>query len=401
MIHPFLPLLLTALLPTSAPVFEAQKVEETSVVGSLVELTPERVVLDTPQGKVDMDLAKLLFLLPKETAESVPSPASPTVWVELVDGSTLAAMQYLVQADKARITLVGGEILETPVKAVANVRLQQETSKTASEWSRILGMKADGDVLIVRNGESIDYHQGVLHDVAQDAVRFELDGDSLPIKRAKIFGFAYRHASGGENSPPLGYFFDRNGSRWAVAKFSLGEKLEWTTPCGVKVERPLAEIRSFDFSLGKVRYLSDLKPESAVWTPFFSQGPVSPALERFYSPRQDRNFESNPLQLRKKVYSKGLAVHSHTEIVYHLPGAYSRFKAVAGIDDAMAAKGNVRLMIRGDEKILLDSAVLGAEPPHTIDLDITGVRRLVILVDYGDTRGIGEHLLLGNARIYK
>jgi hypothetical protein len=319
----------------------------------------------------------------------------------LADGSTIAAIQYIVQDDRAKITLAGGEIVETPVKAVANVRLQPETSKTAPEWSRILGMKADGDVLIVRNGESIDYHQGVLHDVAEDAVRFELDGDTLPIKRVKVYGFAYRHSSGGDKSPPLGYFFDRGGSRWAVAKFRLGDKLEWTTPSGVTVERPLAEIRIFDFSLGKVQYLSDLKPESAVWTPFFAQGPVSPALERFYSPRQDRNFESNPLQLRKKVYSKGLALHSHTEIVYRLPGSYSRFKAVAGIDDAMAAKGNVRLMIRGDDKILLDSAVLGAEPPHNIDLDITGVRRLGILVDYGDTRGVGEHLLLGNARIYK
>ena len=116
------------------------------------------------------------------------------------------------------------------------------------------------------------------------------------------------------------------------------KSLQWTTPGGVKVERPLAEIKSFDFSLGKVQYLSDLKPESVVWTPFFGQGQVSPTLERFYAPRMDRNFESNPLQLEKTIYSKGLALHSRTEIVYRLPGAYGRFKAVAGIDDAVAAE---------------------------------------------------------------
>ncbi len=115
----------------------------------------------------------------------------------------------------------------------------------------------------------------------------------------------------------------------------------------------------------------------------------------------DRNFDSHPLQIRKTIYSKGLALHSRTEIVYRLPDAYSRFKAVAGIDDAVAPKGNVRLSIRGDGKLLFDSPIHGAEPPHDIDLDINGVRRLTILVDFGDTFGAGDHLIMGNARIYK
>jgi hypothetical protein len=401
MINTFIFLLLSAIATDAAPVFEAQNAEGTSVVGSLIELTPQRAVLETPQGKVELDLAKLLYLLPKDAPETAPPAASPTVWVELVDGSTLAAVQYAVEADRAKITLTDGEILAAPVKAIGNVRLQPETPKTASEWSRILGLKAEGDVLVVRNGESVDYHQGVLRDIADDAVKFEMDGDLLPIKRAKIFGFAYRHAGSEEQSPPLGFILDRGGSRWAVAKFALGEKLAWTTPGGVKFERPLAEIKSLDFSLGKVQYLSDLKPESVIWTPFFGQSQVSPTLERFYAPRMDRNFDSNPLQLKKTVYSKGLALHSRTEIVYRLPDACGRFKAVAGIDDAVAPKGNVRLSIRGDDRALFDAAISGREPPHQIDLDITGVRRLTILVDYGDTFGAGDHLILGNARIYK
>ncbi|MCC6125127.1 MAG: NPCBM/NEW2 domain-containing protein [Pirellulales bacterium] len=401
MIHAILVLLATAITPPAAPVFEAQMVEETSVVGALLELTPERVVLDTPQGKVELELARLLSLKPKDARESASPAASPAVWVELADGSALAAVQYGARGDRAQITLAGGEMLSVPVKTIGSVRLQPETPKIAAEWSRILGLNSTGDILVVRNGDSVDYHQGVLRDVAEDAVRFELDGDALPIKRGKIYGFAYRHPTGAEKTPPLGFVLDRNGSRWAVAKFALGEKLELVTPGGVKVERSLTEIKSFDFSLGKVQYLSDLEPVSVAWTPFFGQGKVSPTLERFYAPRRDRNFDSNPLQLRKTAYSKGLALHSRTEIVFRLPEACARFKAVAGIDDAVAPKGSVRLTIRGDDKILFDSAVKGTDSPRDIDLDIAGARRLVILVDFGDTFGAGDHLILGNARIYK
>jgi hypothetical protein len=398
MINTILLFILSTITTGGAPLFEAQSVDESAVVGSLVELTPERVVLDTPQGKVELELTKLLSLSRKDLKEGEPPAASPTVWVELADGSTLAASQYVVRADRATITLSDGQTVATPVKAVWSVRLQPETPKIASEWSRILGLKADGDVLVVRNGESVDYHQGVLRDIDEDAVKFELDGDTLPIKRAKIFAFTYHHVAG-ESQAPLGCFLDRDGSRWSVATFLLGEKLGWTTPGGVKCERPLGEIKSLDFSLGKVRYLSDLKPESVVWTPFFGQGQVSPTLERFYAPRMDRNFDNNPLQLKKSVYSKGLALHSRTDVVYRLPDAYGRFKAVAGIDDAVAPKGNVRLVVRGDDRVLFDSAIRGGESPHNIDLDIAGVRRLAILADYGDTFGAGDHLILGNARI--
>jgi hypothetical protein len=393
--------LVSAFTAADAPVFEAQMVDASSVVGILVELTPERAILDTPQGKVDLELAKLLYLHPKDVMESATTFAPPMVWLEFMDGSRIAALQYIVEADKAKCTLTNGAILVVSVNAIRNVRLQAETPKIASEWSRILGMKAEGDILVVRNGESVDYHQGVLHEVSEDAVKFELDSDTLPIKRAKIFGFAYRHTASEEKSPPVGYIFDRGGSRWAVASFNLGEKLEWTTPGGVNYESPLADIKSIDFSLGKVQYLSDLKPESVVWTPFFGQGQVSPTLERFYAPRMDRNFDSNPLQLKKTIYPKGLALHSRTEIVYRLPDVYGRFRAVAGIDDTVTPKGNVRLLIRGDDKLLFESAINGSEPPHKIDLDISGVRRITILVDYGDTFGAGDHLILGNARIYK
>jgi hypothetical protein len=113
------------------------------------------------------------------------------------------------------------------------------------------------------------------------------------------------------------------------------------------------------------------------------------------------NFDSQPLQVKKKIYSKGVALRSRTEMVYRMPPSSSRFKAVAGIDDSVASKGRVRLVIRGDDKVLFDAAVVGTEPAHEIDLDISGVRRLTILVDFGDTFGAGDYLILGNARIYQ
>ncbi|MGA2797076.1 MAG: NPCBM/NEW2 domain-containing protein, partial [Thermoguttaceae bacterium] len=82
-------------------------------------------------------------------------------------------------------------------------------------------------------------------------------------------------------------------------------------------------------------------------------------------------------------------------------GSFTRLKAVAGIDDSVRPQGNVRLVIRGDNNVLLDLPVAGTDAPKSIDLDLSGVRKLSILVDFGNHAGFGDHLDLGNARIIK
>jgi hypothetical protein len=181
----------------------------------------------------------------------------------------------------------------------------------------------------------------------------------------------------------------------------LAEKLEWTTPTGLSVSQPLERIAKIDFSAGKLVYLSDLKPDSVVWTPYFGTSKRLLAMEQFYGPRYDRNFESGPLRLGGIEYPKGLALHARTEIVYRLPAGYTRFQAVAGIDDAMKPGGKVRLAVRGDDQVLLEIAVAGGDPPKPLDLDVTRVRRLTIVADFGESVGEGDHLLLCNARLSK
>jgi hypothetical protein len=254
---------------------------------------------------------------------------------------------------------------------------------------------------VVRKGDSIDYHKGVLHDVTADTVRFEVDGEVLPIKRSKVFGFARRHGAEAKMPPPVCRITDTAGSQWMVRSLSGAEKLQWTTPAGLSVVQAANKIVQIDFSGGKIVYLSDLKPESVHWTPYFGAGKPLGAVEQFYAPRYDHNFDANPLQLAGVQYRKGLALHCRTEIVYRLPGPFGHFRAVVGIDDAVRPGGKARLIVRGDEKVMLDALITGVEAPRILDLDLTAVRRLTIVVDFGDNLTTGEYLLLCNARLSK
>ena len=62
---------------------------------------------------------------------------------------------------------------------------------------------------------------------------------------------------------------------------------------------------------------------------------------------------------RTQIFSKGLALRSRTELVYRLPAGFRRFTAIAGIDPATRASGNVRLSIYGDDRPLFEADIAG------------------------------------------
>jgi hypothetical protein len=397
-------LLLTVLVAAGPPV-EAQPLSGDAVEGTLVELGPQAVTLETPKGRVALETGKLAGLAFKP-APGAPPPAAPkpNVWLELVDGGTVQAAAYASQSGKATVRALGepATTLEIATQDIRWVRFQAENEAMAKQWAKIRDAETASDVLVTRKDDVLDYHKGVLKNVTEEAIEFELEGETLPVKRAKVFAVVYRHPAGRELPDALCAVHEASGSVWPARAVSLaGDKVEWTTPAGVKVALPVASVVRLDFSRGKIVYLGDLKPESVQWTPYFGLGKELPVRAEFYAPRVDRSMSGGALELDAKTWKKGVAIHSRTSIVYRLPGRFSRFTALAGIDDRVRPRGHVRLLIQGDDKTLFDGPIAGNEPGKPLDLDVTGVRRLSILVDFGNDLDIADHLDLCDARLVK
>lgn len=390
-------ILLALLLTATTPSFEVQTLDGQTFAGPLVELTADRLTIAAPEGQVSLDTAELLSISNQD--KSAEERSLTGIIVTLTDGSAIIARQYTMSESIATITLPEGDVLKTPANTIDTVQLQQGSDALSAEWSHLTGQNVDSDLLVIQNGQNLNYHKGVLHDVTDELVRFDLDGELLPVKRSKVFGFAYRHGAEKELPPTVCRIKDSTGSQWSVRSIGLSTDLHWTTPTGLDITQAAQKIVQIDFSAGKIVYLSDLKPESIRWTPYFDAGKRPAAVEQFYAPRRDRSFESGPLQLGDTQYRKGLALYSRTKIVYRLPDRFRHFRAIAGIANAARPEGNVRLLIRGDDHVMLDIAVTGSDAPRPIDLDLSGVRRLTIVVDFGDHLGMGDYLLLCNARL--
>ena len=407
--HAILPLMFLSAF-AAGPQFDVQLLDGSRVSGSLVAWDAARLVVETraPGGRTTLDTAKLASV----TAQSPPAnPAvKPAVWVDLVDGSQLAAAVYTTEKERAKIAFSASEVLEVPTAEIEAVRLQPASEATALEWSRIRGQKIRGDVLVTGNASAIDHHQGSLGDVGDSKARFTLVGetDALSVKRAKIFGLIYFHAAAASLPESPYTIVDSAGSRWAASSLKLGDgKIEFTSPGGRTTRRGLDQIAKIDLSCGKIVYLSDLKPDAETVTPYPFTVTAKELASRveFSRVRRDQNLESKSLRINGRIYRKGLALRSRSELAWTLPGKFSRLDGVAGIDDDVRPLGNVRLQILGDGKTLLEANLAGNADPKKdatlINLDVSGVRRLVLVVDSLGNFGAGDHLDLGNLRLIK
>jgi hypothetical protein len=407
MMHAILPLIMLSAL-AAAPKSEIQLLDGSRVFGKLVEWDAAKLVVEAAGGRTVLDLGKVASVTLRGPAAS--PPAKTAVWVDLVDGSQIAASEYTVTKGRAKITLSAGEALDLPTAEIEAVRFQPASDAAALEWSRIRGKKIRGDVLVTGNSAAIDYHQGAIEDVTDQKARFILDGQALGVKRSKIFGLVYFHAAAATTPDSPYMVLDAAGSRWVATSLKLnGDKLDFVAPGGRTIQRGLDQLAKIDLSCGKIVYLSDLKPDSETFTPdpFTVTGIELPSRLEFSRVRRDQNLESKALRIHGQVFRKGLALRSHSEVIWTLPSQFSRLEAMAGIDDYVRPLGSVRLQIVGDGKSLLDTTISGDEgrdskqDPRPLSLDVTGVRRLVLIVDSQGNFGAADHLDLGNLRLIK
>lgn len=386
-----------------------------AVRGTLVALSESSVEVQTLGGRVAWDAKAIQSLKPAPADGENRSDKSPTpLAILLVDESVLSGKEFTLEAAGVRLELPVGDLLQFPAQLVRGVKFRKQDEALQRQWDEIAASNASADRLVVRRSSAegadaatttviLDQLEGIVHGVDARAVSFEYEGDKLQVPLEKVEGILFRHRPSGNLPDPVCRLRDSLGGEWQAKELRLNNgQISVVTVAGVRGRIPWQQVVEIDFSRGNVTYLSDLKAESVDWRPYLSTAVTPPALAKWFAMRHDKAIDGSVLTLAGQSFEKGLCIHSRTLITYRLTKEYRRMQAVVGIDERFRGPGNLKLIISGDSRTLLDRDVRGNDPPFEMDLDISGIRRLKVLVDFGEDRSdAGDHLLLGNARLTK
>ncbi|HEV3027405.1 MAG TPA: NPCBM/NEW2 domain-containing protein [Planctomycetota bacterium] len=151
---------------------------------------------------------------------------------------------------------------------------------------------------------------------------------------------------------------------------------------------------------GRVVYLSDMKPVLVDEDANFIRGPKKLPSDLDFPYQRDRSAKGGKIILAGVEHRKGVGVRARSLLAYALDGGFRRFQATLGLDAASLGLGAVKAEIELDGKKVREFALKGAEPPQSVDLDVSGAKELRLRVTWAGF-GQSDFADWGSARLIR
>jgi len=247
----------------------------------------------------------------------------------------------------------------------------------------VLGVDAKRDVVCTR---SWTRQEGALEKIDAKGVSFTTDDlGTVVLPPEKLAGIRVKPA--GKPAPaPKGLRARLDLADGSVVMGRLrgmkGGALTIDAAWKAGVEVRASEVRALTFTGGRVAYVSDLAPSEVEER--------AKLISIVFPHRLDANVLGNPLKVDGRTFRKGIGVHAYSRLAYKLDGAFARFRAVVGLDDAAKeerrALGTITFQVLVDGKPALGPdglALTTDDAARPIDVDVQGAKLLVLVADFG------------------
>lgn len=293
---------------------------------------------------------------------------------------------------------LAGVIFHVPADREGRDRIIDRIVPAATGTTGGRGLAEGGaDRALLVNGDEV---AGTIERIADGKVRLQSNVGPLELEISRLRAIVLRAAPAPRvedprGPEPLGALIGlRDGTRLRVSTLvTTGDSLQVTLPGGIVWNTAAKELVFLQPLGGPVVYLSDLKPEGYRHVPF---------LNLTWPYRADRNVAGGMLRGGGTLYLKGLGMHSASRLTYALGGSYRRFQAELAVDDQTDGRGSVGFRVFIDGQVRYTSPIIrGGQPPTPVSVDLTGAKRIDLVVDFADRADECDHANWLNARLVR
>ena len=245
--------------------------------GRLVAIDRSEIRLEVADAPRSLALAAVRRIVRRQPPEAM---AAAVVDVVLGGGGTIRGDDFLWEGDTAAIVRGGGRIA-LPIDRVSRVAWNPgPAGGAAGEPGWLAAVPADpaADLVAVSRGDEFELVECAITGVTAEAVTVVLDGERIPVKRAKVAGLVWLR------QPTAA-----SGARVMIDGGSLAAgAIEWTPEELVLdggVRMPGTLLAAVDFAAGRTVGLASLEMEKVSAEPFFGGLSSLEGLGAFFAPR--------------------------------------------------------------------------------------------------------------------
>jgi hypothetical protein len=332
--------------------------------------------------------------------------------IVLADGSRIVAEPIALNSEELRIdSRLLGELALTrnTVRGIV-YRLPSDARERDRLFEKIAVRREAGDWLLLANGDELTGRttgQKSADDENEERLLFAVGQSKEPatLGFSKLAAVAFDSVLIDDSTPRAKHVLAglRDGSSLVVASTAAkAGRYELALACGLKV-RIEDDALDDDITCWQplgcgVVYLSDLRDAGYKHIPFLTEG---------WPYHKDRNCHGDRLRAGGAIYAKGLGMRSTSRLAYDLDDDYKQFCAELALDQSAGPRGSVIYRVftaaeGGAFKSAYESPIIrGGDAPLSIAVDLTGIKRLALIVDFAERGDECDDADWLNARLVK
>ncbi len=332
------------------------------------------------------------------------------------DGSYAHINAITVQNETANILTAAGLSLDVRASNLSKISWlgDDATESETKQWVELSERNlATSDAIVVSKNGALQLIEGVVGNISDQHLTFSIETRTAEVALKKIKGVIFYRAQR-EVADPRCQLTLMDDSRLLVRNIGFdGRRFDLTLVGGQSLSVASSFVRRVDFSVVRFVYLSNLIPSTNTWTPLLASPEILKPLKALRVARFDRDFRGQRLTLSRTpesglkylaetdAYDKGIAISGGGRIVFALNGQFKRLTGLVGFDPQSHVSAVVRFMIKTDGQTAISEVMRAANTlqPIALELDVLGVRRIAISVEYEDGRLAGDVLHLADLKV--
>ena len=294
---------------------------------------------------------------------------SPPIELFMMDGSRAFGDRLTGKSsDGWQLRDSTGNEVEIPSKSLKAARLKAIVPEIANAWQSAILETTNADaVIVLRPGNSLDRINGVIVQVQETSITFDLDGQQIDIPIEKLVGLAWFQRELQRVKPTIEVRVTDH-SVWMAESLTLKPNvLELRTPLGQSVSIPIAKILSINYSTANIKWLSEVESLEVVTERQIDFKTPIASLDRALAPRFVVNGRA-PLPASLAA-DKDLYFPSPGHYVFRVPEGFSSFQCRIERTDDGSQRSDLNIEVWQDDQRISEQLLI-----HTADfadLDIS------------------------------